>query len=105
MAHSVRYEDLCKCICQYHLFESFRKHCKMLSIVYIFKSVMYEYTLNTVSSEYNCLVQKLHDLQIKNAFENHFLSLAFVTINQISITIKILTINTRVGPRYLSTVD
>mgnify|MGYP003316365782 CR=1 FL=1 len=77
----------------------------MLSIVYIFISGFNEYTLNTVSREYNCLVQKLHDLQIKNALENHFLSLAFVTINQLSITIKTLTINTRVGPRYLSTVD
>ena len=58
----------------------------MLSIVYIFISGFNEYTLNTVSREYNCLVQKLHDLQIKNAFENYFLLLAFVTINQLSIT-------------------
>ena len=77
----------------------------MLSIVYIFRSGFYEYTLNTVSREYNCLVQKLHDLQNKNALKNYFLSLAFVTITQLSITIKTLTINTRVGPRYSSTVD
>ena len=77
----------------------------MLSIVYIFISGFNEYTLNTVSREYNCLVQKLHDLQIKNAFENHFLLLAFVTITQLSITVKTLTINIRVGPTHSSTVD
>ena len=77
----------------------------MLSIVYIFKSGLYEYTLNTVSREYNCLVQKLHDLQNKNALKNYFLSLAFAIITQLSITVKTLTINIRVGPTYSSTVD
>ena len=75
------------------------------SIVYIFRSGFYEYTLNTVSREYNCLVQKLHDLQIKYALKNHFLSLASATKTQLSITKKTLTINTRVGPTYLSTVN